>query len=79
MLQRVRIFVTSKQDIWVLQELLADLENTKGQGFVLRKKTHHVANGVVLLVDGEYCRIGHLQESVEGEPIVWNHVENKYK
>merc|ERR1719201_811944 len=44
MLQRERILVASKQNIWVFQELLAD----------------HVADGVVLLVDGEYCRIGHL-------------------
>ena len=29
MLQRVRILVASKQNIWVFQELLADLENTR--------------------------------------------------
>ena len=41
--------------------------------------SHHVANGVVLLVDGEYRRIGHLQESVKAEQIVQNHKENKYE
>ena len=41
--------------------------------------SHHVADGMVLLVDGEYCRIGHLQESVKLEQIVQNHLENKYE
>merc|ERR1719150_3474871 len=43
-LQRVGILVASKQHIGIFQQLLAD----------------HVANGVILFVDGEYGRIWYL-------------------
>ena len=41
--------------------------------------SYHVADGVVLLVDGEYRRIGHLRESVKVKQIVQNHEANKYE
>ena len=59
MLQRVRILVASKQHIWIFQKLLANLKEIENQRRFLRIK-YHVANGMVLLVDGEDRCIGHL-------------------
>ena len=60
----MRILVASKQHIWVFQELLADLTKTmvSVSWFEINfTVAHHVPDGVVLLVDGEYSRVGHLQ------------------
>ena len=59
MLQRVRILVASKQHIWIFQKLLANLIDIRESKATFKNK-YHVANGVVLLVDGEDRCIGHL-------------------